>query len=205
MSQMVRMSSWMQCVQDIAIKLLPGVPVRPVLAGDGPFLAVAACDEQHASALEGGAPVPAFSVRAYDQFGNVCIPSPALTWSISTESLGISPNPAVASPDMSGVATLLNARVARNVTKHADWTVPVSISVAATPTQTAEGMEEITRSAEGATVKLEGLKLLLAPSTGPHNLYICLGDNDVPYQDDPETGKRVFKVRSPRFLLCSGS
>lgn len=182
-------------MQDVAIKLLPGVPVRPVLAADGPFLRGTVSEEHHASELEGGAPIPAFSVRAYDKYGNVCIPSPALTWSISTESLGISPNPAVASPDMSGVATLLNARVARNVTKDEDWTVPVAISVAATATQTAEGMEEIIKGAGDEAVKLEGLKLLLAPSTGPHSLSMYVGDTDVAFEVNPETGKRVFNVR----------
>lgn len=183
-------------LQDVAIKLLPGIPVRPALADDGPFLTGTVCEDHHESALEGGAPVPPFSVRAFDMFGNVCIPSPALTWSIATESPGISPNPAVASPDMSGVATLLNAQVARNVSKDDDWTVPVSISVIATPTETAEGVDDIIQDAGAAAVKLQGLKLLLAPSTGPHSLSLCVGEQELTFEDNPETGKRVFMVRA---------
>ena len=194
-------------MQDVPIKLLPGVPVRAALLGAGPFLSATdpVSEEQHTCALEGGAPLPPFSVRAYDKHGNVCIPSPALTWNVSTQSPAISPNPAVAAPDMSGVATLLNARIARNVTKDADWTVPVSISVAAAPAQGAEGLEEILGSAGAAQNegKLEGLRLLLAPSTGPHSLGIFVGDDEVPFTDDPETGKRIFNVRPPfSFGVC---
>lgn len=183
-------------VQDIAVKLLPGVPVKPVLVGDDPFLTGPVLEEHHALALEGGVPIPVFSVRAHDKYGNVCIPSPALTWSISTESAGISPNPALASPDTSGVATLLNAQIARNVAKDEDWTVPVCISVTPAATEAAEGMDEIIQAAADAQSKLEGLKLLLAPSTGPHSLAMCAGDNDIEFEDSPEAGKRVFNVRS---------
>lgn len=185
-----------EAVQEVPLKLLPGVPVKPVLSGDSPFLTgQEACGADGAAALEPGGPLPAFAVRAHDAFGNLAIPSSSLSWAIEVASPGISPNPAVAAPDMQGIATLLNGTVARGVQKDSDWTCAAAIQVAACAPPAAVGMEAALQAA--AAQPLEGLKLLLAPSTAPASLSLTFQDVELPFDDTVEgaEGKRVFNVR----------
>ena len=201
----------------VPVQLLPGPPVRAALCPGHPFDAhPAALDAPPPQMFDPGTLLPPFSTTALDTFGNVCVPSPALTWSLEVHSTGLSPSPAAAVPDAAGVATIRNATADRTTEKDAGGgcavllrAVPAShlpgleAAVAAAIAE-AEAAEAVAVAAQSAEPGPPPLRVLLAPSEVPVELTISMNREDIKYEDVTMDGaiRRVFQVLAIRLWFC---
>jgi hypothetical protein len=201
-------------LQSVPINLLPGPPVRAGLEDGHPFVAAGPMDARAAEGFEPGAALPPFTARVLDAFGNACVPSPALTWSVEVQSEGVAPTPAFAEPDAGGGATFQNVAAARSKNKDADGGCPVAIRVvpsshvAGLQTAVALASEEACRIAEApaadgahavmAPGPVPQWRILLAPSDAPGSFDVVVGDHNVPNDTVEVEGvkRQVFHVRT---------
>lgn len=185
----------------LPVKLLPGVPVTPVLGLEHPFHTGPVPDDLGEDALlEPGSALPPLTVRAVDTHGNTCVPSACLQWSVELHCDAITPCPSVAAPDGGGAAALQNVHVAHGVKKAADWGVAAELRVV--PAAAAEGLAAAVAAAEGAP--LSGLKLLVAPSRAPTAMTVILDESELPFEMvDGADGepRRAFQVLHP--CICT--
>lgn len=186
-----------EAVQVLPVKLLPGVPVTPVLGPEHPFHTGPVLDNLGEDALlEPGSALPPFSVRAADAYGNTCVPSASLSWSVELHCDAVTPCPGVAAPDGGGAAALQNVQVAHGVKKAADWGVVAELRVFAAAA--AEGLAAAVAAAEA--VPLSGLRLLVAPSRAPTAMTVILDESELPFEMvDGADGepRRTFQVLHP--------
>lgn len=189
-------------LQTIPVKLLPGVPVTPVLGDGHPFHTGPVPDDIGEEALlEPGSALPPFTVRARDAYGNTCVPSASLQWNIELHSEGITPSPGVAASDASGAAALQNVHIAAAAKKGVDWSVPAELRVVAAAA--AEGLQGAVAAAEVEVVA--GLKLLVAPSRAPAAMTVMLDEHELPFEvvEGAEgESRRAFQVRPAMLSLC---
>jgi hypothetical protein len=155
--------------------------------------------------FEPASPLPAFSASALDALGNVCLPSPALTWAVEVHSEGIAPNPSYAAPDMSGISNVHGIQAARCARKGADGSCAVAVRVAAA--SQVPGLAAAVAAAADMAVGVEGtvgggFSVLLAPSDAPMELLASKGSQDMLFDDvvTDKMSRRVFHVRLFSFL-----
>lgn len=181
----------------LPFKLLPGVPVKPVLGPDHPFrLGPVPEDIGEDALLEPGAALPPFNVRAVDAHGNPCVPSPSLQWTVELRSEAVTPCPGVGAPDACGAAALQNVRVAHGVKKSEDLSVPAEVRVV--PVAAAEGLAAAVAQAEAARVPLADLRLLVAPSRAPAAMTVIREEDELPFEvvEGPDgDSRRAYQAR----------
>ena len=131
----------------VPLQLLPGPPVSAVLEPGHPFLLHGLSPQgSQAVKVEPGAVLPAFSVKAKDAWGNLCVPSANLSWSAQVHSAAIKPSPVQAAPHASGAALVQNASTAKRVQKDADGGVAATLQVV--PTAHVAGLEGAVQAAK---------------------------------------------------------
>jgi hypothetical protein len=183
-------------VQSIPMQLLPGAPTRVSLQAGHPFEESAPGLETKAvPSFEAGAAIPPFAVLATDAFGNVCVPSPSLTWSIEVHSIGLSPSPMCFAPDLTAATTVQGMHATHGVKKDAKGGCPVNISVV--PVSQALGLQTAVNSAK-PKAESAVFRILLAPSDVPMELTLQFGGTELPYADVDHDGitRRTFQVCS---------
>lgn len=188
-------------MQSLPLQLLPGPPTRAILQAGHPFDAsLPGTESQEIPSFEPGTAIPPFAIVATDVFGNVCIPSPSLTWSIEVRSVGLSPSPMCLAPDLTAIATFQRVHAAHGAKKDARGGCPVDISLV--PLSQAPGLQIAVESAK-SEAESSTFRILLAPSDVPAELTLQLGGMELPYVDADLDGvtRRVFQVCS--FVLAN--